>query len=138
MILLDVNVLIYAWQPTAPGHEQWRSWLEGIRGAPFGVPDECALGFLRIVTNRKVFAEPASPSEAFEFIRALRGSPGWREVSRSPGCWVTFEGLAGRTAARAGAFQDVWLAALAMHNGGRLATADHDFAAWPEIQVVRP
>ncbi|MFZ5475667.1 MAG: TA system VapC family ribonuclease toxin [Myxococcota bacterium] len=134
MKLLDVNVLIYAFQPVAPAHAAWRAWLDDARDRPFCVPDEVCLGFVRIVTNRKVFTEAATTSEALAFLDALRASAGWRELARTPGRWGTLGRVAAATHARAAAVSDAWLATLAIEADAELVSADRDFAAFPGLR----
>lgn len=136
MTLLDVNVLIYAFQPSSPRHAEWRAWLEGARSRPFCVPDEVALGFVRIVTNRRVFVEPSSTEEALAFVAALRGSPGWRECLRTDARYDTLGRLAAATGARGASISDAWLATLAIDQDAALASADRDFAAFPGLRWV--
>jgi predicted nucleic acid-binding protein len=54
MLLLDVNVLVYAHREEIPRHTEYRSWLEELiaSGEEFGVADLVLSGFLRIVTHR--------------------------------------------------------------------------------------
>ena len=138
MLVVDVNVLIYAFQPSSPKHAAWRAWLESARAMPFAVPDVVALGFVRIVTNRRVFAEPATVAEALAFLDALRASPGWRELERPRDCWTRLEELCAATGARGADVPDAWLAALALDWGATLITADRGFAAYPGLRWLDP
>src|SRR5690606_20606869 len=73
----DVNVLVYAHRPEAPRHEEYRAWLELVRAddEPLGLIDVVLSGFLRVVTNPRVFREPTPLPIALEFIRHLRDGP---------------------------------------------------------------
>jgi hypothetical protein len=136
--LLDVNVLIYAFEPSYPRHAEWRRWLDEARVRPFCVPDEVALGFLRIVTNRKVFATPATAAEGLAFLAALRGSPGWRESARPASRWASLARLCEHVDARGVTIPDAWLATLAIEMGAVLVSADRGFAAYPGVRVENP
>jgi toxin-antitoxin system PIN domain toxin len=138
VLVVDVNVLIYAFQPSSPRHAGWKAWLEGARGRPFTVPDEVALGFVRIVTNRRVFADPATVDEALAFVAALRASPGWRELPRPDARWELLAELCAATGARGADVPDAWLAALARAWGATLVSADRGFAAYPGLAWVDP
>ena len=61
MILVDVNLLVYAWDRGSPLHEAAVQWLDGklSESARVGLPWECLLGFLRVVTNPRIFERPA-------------------------------------------------------------------------------
>lgn len=58
MLLLDVNILVYAHREDAPGHEAFRRWLEETiaADAAFAVPELVLSGFLRVVTHPRIFA----------------------------------------------------------------------------------
>jgi predicted nucleic acid-binding protein len=62
MQLPDVNVLIYAHREDADDHEAYSSWLKNLAAQeePFAVSEIVLSGFLRIVTNPKIF-KPATP-----------------------------------------------------------------------------
>ncbi len=64
MQLPDVNVLIYAHREDAPEHERYAAWLQALTTSdePFALSDTVLSGFLRIVTNPRVF-DPATPMD---------------------------------------------------------------------------
>lgn len=68
MILVDANLLVYAWNEDAEQHEASRAWLEGrLNGrAGVGLPWSSLLAFVRIVSNPRVFPRPAAVSEAID------------------------------------------------------------------------
>jgi toxin-antitoxin system PIN domain toxin len=138
MTLVDVNLLVYAFQPASPHHEAARSWLDALRERPFWVADEALLGFMRIVTNSRIFATPSTVAEALEFVAALRGSPGWRELPRTATRWATLQRVCDATGARAAGLSDAWLAVLALEQDAVLASADRDFAAIPGLRWLNP
>lgn len=68
---------MYAYASTVPDHEAYRDWLnsEINLDRPFGLSELALSGFLRIVTNRRVFKPPATVAEAMVFVDALRSRP---------------------------------------------------------------
>ena len=138
MILVDVNLLVYAFQPASPHHQVARSWLDAVRGRPFSVADEAFLGFMRVVTTSRIFTRPATVAEALDFVDALRGSPGWRELPRSAERWATLRRVCDETGARGASLSDAWLAVLALDLDADLASADRDFAAVPGLRWLNP
>ena len=60
MQLPDVNVLIYAHREDAPEHQRYAAWLQALTAAaaPFALSEVVLAGFLRIVTNPRVFDPP--------------------------------------------------------------------------------
>ena len=86
MILVDTNLLVYAHVSSFAQHRQAHDWLDAqlSGGTPVGLPWPSLLGFLRIVTNPRVFQRP-EPIATFDWIMfqpAPRGSlSGWRKIS---------------------------------------------------------
>jgi len=77
MVLLDVNVLVYAHREDAPGHAGFRDWLGGLAAAEqaFGLADLALAGFVRVVTHPRVFARPTPIEVALQFVEELRALP---------------------------------------------------------------
>ena len=138
MMLLDVNVLVYAFRAESSRHQEWRDWLTGACAAPFHVPDEVAVGFVRIVTNHRIFAAPDTVSDARAFLEVLRAAPGWRGLHRRSEAWGVFDRLCAATSLRGASVHDGWLAALTIDQGASLVSADRDFARFPGLVWVNP
>ena len=63
MIIPDLNVLLYAVDETSVRHAVAKAWLEEAvndAGDEVGLPWVIHLGFLRLTTNPKIFAQPLS------------------------------------------------------------------------------
>jgi predicted nucleic acid-binding protein len=65
MMLMDVNVLVYAHREDVRDHLAYREWLESVinSGTAYGYSELVLSGFNRVVTHPKVFERP-SPLEA--------------------------------------------------------------------------
>ncbi len=74
MVLPDVNVLIAAYRVDSLEHERCRAWLTSVANGDnaFAVSELVLSGFLRIVTNPRVFSNPSPFSSALEFVDAIR------------------------------------------------------------------
>lgn len=80
MILIDVNVLLYARNVDAAQHAASRSWLDlQLSGAtPVGLPWASLLEFLRIATNQRLFREPLMMAAAWAQVTSwLSAEPVW-------------------------------------------------------------
>ncbi|WP_219927051.1 hypothetical protein, partial [Siccibacter turicensis] len=57
MLCVDVNVLVYAHRADLREHADYRGLLERLANddEPLGLPDSVLAGFIRVVTNRRVF-----------------------------------------------------------------------------------
>ena len=66
MILPDVHVLVYAYRREAEDHDAYAAWLTALVAGQdeLALVDHCRTGFLRIVTNPRIFADPAPTPEA--------------------------------------------------------------------------
>jgi len=66
VILLDANLLLYAYNASFPQHERARQWLEEVLSGTqlVGLPWATVLAFLRIATHPRAFESPLSPDEA--------------------------------------------------------------------------
>ena len=77
MLLLDVNVLVYAFRQDVPGSDRYAAWLEEtINGeTAYGISDLVLSGFLRIVTHPRILSPPATVNEALKFTETIRSQP---------------------------------------------------------------
>lgn len=140
MLLIDVNVLVYAFREDAPGHEAHRGWLLATidSGEPFGVSDLVFSGFLRITTHPRIF-KPASPIlEALRFAEALRSQPNCVSVAPGSRHWDIFADLCRATEPYGNGVPDTFLAALAIEADAEWITADGGFSRFPSLRWRHP
>jgi toxin-antitoxin system PIN domain toxin len=140
MILMDTNVLIYAFWREAERHEEYRAWLLAMVNSPepYAVSDLALTGMFRIVTNRRIFKEPASTGEALAFAELIREQPQAMVVAPGPRFWSIFTELCGQTEVRGNLVPDAYLAALAIENACEFVTVDRDFARFPGLRWQHP
>ena len=84
MILLDANLLIYAFDIGSPHHPSAREWLDSqLRGlASVGFPWESMTAFLRVVTNPRIYRQPSTMAAAWQQIANwVSGEPSWIPVA---------------------------------------------------------
>ena len=140
MILLDVNVLVYAHREDTPEHEAFRSWLEETVAAeaPFAVPELVLSGFLRVVTHPRIFAPPTPLEQALAVVEALRAQPNYLSIAPGPRHWDLFTRLCRDANVKGALVPDAYLAALAIESGGEWITTDRDFARFPGLRWRHP
>ena len=140
MILIDANLLIYAHVNNFPQHIAAKDWLNDClnASAPVGLPWPSLLGFLRIVTNPRIFERPESIKDAWKQIKE------WLEC---PSAWIPrpaerhveiLEGLLVDLNITANLVPDAHLAALAIEHGLILYSADGDFGRFPDLKWQNP
>lgn len=141
MILPDVNTLVYAYRREADDHEAYAKWLSGIvAGAEeLALVDHCLTGFLRIVTNPRIFEDPAPMSDAIGFVTRMRSARRARKLSSTTATWSAFaEMISKDRGIKANLVPDAYLAALAISHGCRIATADRGFARFDTLDFFDP
>ena len=141
MILPDVNVLIYAFYENADEHPAYARWLNQARrdGEDLLYPDSVLLGFLRIVTSPRIYAQPAPLGRALAFTTALRRGRRSRTVEDHESVGSAFDRLvAGDGQIRGPMVPDAYLAAVAISHKARLATRDRGFSRFPGLNWFDP
>ena len=140
MILIDANLLLYAYDPRAQSHAAARAWLEAaLSGSQLVRFAWLTLwAFLRISTNSRVFERPLSMSEAEQAVSSWLAQPlvGIAEPGERH-----FEILRRLTQAGQAAgphVMDAALAAIAIEHGATLQTTDRDFARFGELRWANP
>jgi toxin-antitoxin system PIN domain toxin len=140
VILVDVNLLVYAHDAGAKQHDRARAWLDERLGgaARVGLPWESLVGFVRVVSNRRIYARPESVLSAWSQVQEwLSCSSAWLPVP------TEFHAEAFSRTLRASAVasrhvHDAHLAALAIEHGLTLCSADGDFARFDGLRWENP
>ncbi len=141
MKLCDVNVLIYAHREDASvEHEAYASWLIEMATGPsaFGLSESVLSGFVRIVTNPRIFLNPTPLDEALLFCEELRNRPQANILRPGGRNWEIFQNLCRQVNAKGKLIADAWHAALAIECGCEWITTDSDFARFPGLQWRHP
>ena len=140
MILVDANLLVYAYATSFPQHERAREWLDAqLSGtAPVGIPWPSLLAFLRLVTNARVFERPAAVRDTWQQVLAWLGCDAVWIPQPTERHAEVFGDLLTRTGAQANLIPDAHLAALAIEHGLLLCSADGDFGRFPGVRWQNP
>lgn len=140
LILIDVNILVYAHRVDAAGHERFRDWLQGIVNgdAGYGLSDLALAGFLRIVTHPRVFQKPTPLKIALNFISEIRERSNCISISPGPRHWEIFTRLCQAANARGNLIPDAYFAALAIESGTEWISTDRDYARFPGLRWRHP
>jgi uncharacterized protein len=130
-VLLDINVLVAAYRADHPQHAAAAKWLREKIDASPAVPEllitvSIASGFLRLVTNSRIFGVPASSAEGVEFLDWLLDS-GAVAFLKSSDEWAAFRALVLDHALVVNAIPDAHLAGLAMSHSEPFVTFDKGF-----------
>jgi toxin-antitoxin system PIN domain toxin len=139
MIIVDANLLLYAYDSASPRQPAAAGWLEGaIAEDEVGLAHSTVLAFLRIGTHPAVFATPLSRNEVFAIVESWFDEPSVRAVNPTAQHWTVMRDLAKRGQAKGPLLMDADLAALAVEYGATLCSVDRDFARFPGLRFVDP
>ena len=140
MILIDANLLIYASDKYAIPHDNAKDWLDRQLVGPgrVGLPWTSLLAFLRVVTNPRIYEQPASMREAWDQVAAwLSCTPTWVPVPTDRHAEL-LRPLLALPGVRGNLVHDADLAALAIGHGLTLCSTDGDFARFPGLRWQNP
>lgn len=139
MIVLDVNVLVSAFRQDHPHHEVAASWLSHLfEVETVVVPDFVWVGFLRIVTNARIFETPAPIDRAYAFLTALTESEAYLPVAGLESGLVGFKEVLTEAQARGNLISDAYIAAVAISLACPVGTFDRDFRRFTGLGIVAP
>lgn len=140
MIIIDANLLLYAYNSSASLYASARSWLEDIisRPEPFGIPWVTALAFLRISTNARAFPAPFSSLEATSIISEILKQPASFIPQPGEHHWKILSELLITAQVTGPLVSDAHLAALALEHGATLMSTDRDFSRFPGLKFRNP
>jgi toxin-antitoxin system PIN domain toxin len=140
VLIADVNVLVYAFRPSSERHAEYKDWLESaLTGTePFGVSELVLSGFVRIVTNHRIYQNPDSTEPALEFCTQVLDAPAAVPARPSPRHWSIFVELCRATSGRGNAVPDAYHAALAVDHGATWVTTDRGVARFPDLRWIHP
>lgn len=140
MILLDTNILLYAFGSSFEQHDRVRVWLdEALSGTiRVGMPWSSLVGFVRIASNPAAFEKAVSVGEAWAIVESWLDCPGvWIPVP-ADGHRAILRGMLHAIGNRKHLVSDAHLAALAIEHGLTLCTTDGDFARFPGLRWENP
>jgi toxin-antitoxin system PIN domain toxin len=140
VILVDANVLLYAYHWRSPQHERCRAWVdtEFSSGGVVRIPSATIVAFLRIVTNPRVFERPLTTAEAEAAVSSWLALPSVASLDPGERYWDILRDLLHRAQVTGPLVSDAALAALAIEHGAILCTTDRDFARFPGLRTLNP
>lgn len=141
VIIVDANLLIYAYDSTTPQYPQARQWLESTLRGPqtIGLPWISIWAFPRVTTNRRASAQPLTAAQAFAIVERWLHLPNVLPLSPTTAHLAILTELAMERNIVGSNLTDATLAALTIEHGATLASADSDFGQFvPRLKWVNP
>lgn len=139
MIVPDLNLLIYAYQPDAKHHRAARRWWEELLGsdARVGIPWVVILGFTRLTTTRNVLLNPVSSRDALACVKDWFSAPGPFHLNPGPRHLEILETTLQDTVGGP-LTTDAHLAALSIEHQAELHSNDLDFGRFAGLRWFNP
>jgi toxin-antitoxin system PIN domain toxin len=140
VILVDANLLLYAYDPDSSQHEVSRRWLEEVLSGSGLVrfPWITLWAFLRISTNPRVFVHPLTAAEAHAAVSSWLEQPNAGILEPGERHLEILGGLLREGQATGPLVMDAVLAALAIEHGATLCSTDRDFARFADLDWENP
>ena len=135
-----MNVLLNAYDRDSKFRKAVAGWWEEVLGGPavVGLPWVSILGFIRLMTNPRIYANPTTPSQAIRVVKNWLAQPNVEIVSPGNRHADILFGLLESAGVAGNLTTDVHLAALAIEHGAQLASTDNDFARFPKLRWFNP
>jgi len=140
VIVIDVNLLVYAHNRAAPLHDPARAWWTELvnRQRRVGLAWAVAFGFVRLVTHPAVLTNPLTPLEATTRVMSWLEQPEVRIIEPGPRHLSIVKDLFRTTGVGGNLTTDTHLAAIAIELQAELHSNDSDFGRFPGLRWVNP
>lgn len=137
MNLPDLNVLLYAVNPSSPQHGRARKWLEQAFASESGVALAwiTLIGFVRLSTKPGIFARPLALEIALERVQDWLQQPSAQIIHPTAQHLLILGRLLLPQGAGGNLTTDAHLAALTIEHGATLGTFDADFKLFPGLKL---
>jgi toxin-antitoxin system PIN domain toxin len=132
----DVNILVYAHRSELEQHLSCITWLEDkLNGnEQFAISELVLSGFLRLVTNNKIFKTPSPLDDALKFVDIIRKNKNCVIIQTGLLHWNIFTQLCKAINAKGNDIPDTYFAALAIENNCVWISMDKGFKRFPQLQ----
>lgn len=140
MIVLDANILLYAYDERAAQHKKALEFVERVfsDGTLIGIPWQSIAAFLRLMTNPNLPGRRFTSEEAAEIVDSWRSQPNVLFLGPGDRHWSVLRQMLVEGQTRGPLVTDAQVAALTIEHGGELQTADRDFARFPGLRWKNP
>jgi len=140
VIIVDLNLLLYAVNEQAPDHLEARRWWESALNGDrtVGLTWLVILGFLRLTTHPRVMPHPIAHDDALRVVEGWLQQPPTEIVSPTPRHWEILRSLLQPLSTAGNLTSDAHLAAIAIEHGAELCSADSDFSRFRQLNWVNP
>jgi uncharacterized protein len=140
MILVDANLLLYAYDDRSPHHRAAAAWLERAlsSGEHVAFTWQVLLAFLRIMTDIRLHRTELDFSKVAEVVSELLQRDEVVVLEAGERHWEILRDLIVSSGSRGATIMDANLAAIAIEHGATLYSSDRDFARFKQLHWINP
>jgi len=139
VIVIDANLLIYAYDRASADHKKSLVWLENVLSGveAVGLPWQSISAFLRVITNRRLSGVRVAVEQAVHIVEEWLEQPNV-QILVPEDHWSVLRRMILEGRASGPLVSDAQIAAITIEYGGVLYTADRDFARFPGLRWKNP
>jgi toxin-antitoxin system PIN domain toxin len=140
VIVVDANLLIYAYDLDSAHHKRSLSWLEELLSGveAVGLPWQTVSAFLRVITNRRLPGMRVSLEQAVQVVDSWLQQPNVQILVPADRHWSVLRQMILEGRASGPLVSDAEVAAITIEQGAVLQTTDRDFARFPGLRWKNP
>ena len=142
MILLDANILLYAYVEELPQHRQTAKWMENIlsdQTESIAIAWIAAAAFLRIASNKRIFKRPWSIAEASERLDEVLAHQMVQTVGPTARHWSIYSKILKDMNLSGDIVMDAHITAIAVEHKAAVASVDKDFRRFSDyVKIINP
>jgi uncharacterized protein len=140
VIIVDVNLLVYAVNTLSTHHRDAKKWWEDVlsRGETIGLPWTTILGFIRLTTRSGIGMTAVPIGEAFDVVEDWLKVPTVSIVEPGARHLLILRTLLMQARTAGNLTSDAHLAALAIEHNAELCSSDRDFAKFRGLRWRDP
>jgi toxin-antitoxin system PIN domain toxin len=140
LIVVDANLLIYAYDLDSAHHKKSLSWLEELLSGveAVGLPWQSVSAFLRVITNRRLPGTRVTLEQAVQVVDQWLQQPNVQVLVPADQHWSVLRQMILEGRASGPLVSDAEIAAITIEQGAVLHTTDRDFARFPGLRWKNP
>lgn len=140
LMVIDANLLIYAFNPHDKMHAAARNWLEAVLSSDdiLAIPMLAIAALLRASTHPSLSDLPRRMSEAVQAVDDLLALPNVRVLHTDREHWAELKLLLDESGVHGRTVTDAQFAGLTIQHHGKLYTTDQHFRRFPRLRWVNP
>jgi uncharacterized protein len=140
MKIVDLNILVYAYNHNSELHGRAKPWLEQTLSSAeqVALPWIVLLGFLRVMTRPGSFSRPLTVQRALEIVESWLSHGSVAVLAAGENHWSHLAKLLAEAGTAGNLTNDEHLAALAIEHHAELCSTDADFGRFHGLRWTNP